>query len=769
MNLSDAHPNLTALAVVSIALSPLIFQPARFAPHEPYRAGLLVVLVIAAFGCLNSFRLHSSSSARPLLITVLVWCFVLLLSTVFSLSPSRALFGDFVRHMGLLTHLALVAFTLLLVQLVDGFSLWRWFWLVGVVVSIYVILQYLGLIASGLNPARPDGPLGLSVFTAGWLALAWLWSAVGVINGSFSWQRRLIWYAGLSLMILAIILTGSRGAFLSWLGGVWVMVLVWAARKANRRLALGLLISTLVLGAGLFALTRSDISANLPLLSRFSFTRDEVTSNFRAIVWSESLRLAHHPPLYMTIGGQPDPFHGWRPLIGYGPESFETFFRPAVGVSITSIIDRPIDRAHNDWFDTFVVAGWLGLLSRLALWTSIWWVALRRLGLYRHAALILPGIGIVMGGLLAGESWVVAPAVTAGALGGCWLWLLWAAFHHSAFKNWPAIDLPALVALTLTTAHIIELQFSFTTVATGLPFWMAIGLLLTPAQESVQNKSQPQSNALVWAWATFASAFLIRSLMGQGVLPVMILLLTIGLIACLFVRPRCQDLIFYGAAIVWGIAGGHIATWPELAAFWDVVTVIMALILLGFRWPLAWYRLRSLVAIAFLLLALLWWGRQTAAFIYADAPQSSDYVRDLQTAVQYVPWDDYLRSLAGSAAIFESLRIDADRSYWRSKAWNELQIAALLNPYDALLAWRLALFAAQSGDINTADNYYAAAVGLWPVNADLWRDWANFSLYQLDDVQAAYIQAQRAVYLSGGNPNALDLLNRISLRLRFSP
>lgn len=762
--------NSITLAVLGIALLPFAFQPERFAPDEAYRAGLVIVLAVAGLGALTGLRQPVAPHSRPLIFAILIWCGVLALSTLLSISPSRALFGDAVRQMGLLMHLALAGFALLLARSTDLVSLWRWFWLAGVIVSVFVLLQYVGLLNPGQNPARPDGPLGLSVFTAGWLALAWLWSAFGMHTEPFKAWRRSVLYAGLCLMLLALILTGSRGAFLSWGVGLFVAFLLLAAYRANRKLVAALLLAVFVFAAVLAAMIvfQPSVLADIPLLKRFDFSHDELTTSFRAIVWDESIQLLPRPTRFIALDGQPDAFYILRPFIGYGLESFETFFRPGAGLRLGSLIDRPIDRAHNDWLDVGVIAGWAGLVGRLILWGSIWWVGLRRLGLFRPAALILPALGIMFG-LIIGQSWMLPLTVSAGALAGCVLWLLWVTFQCLPEKPLAQLEVPALLALSVTAAHFLELQFSFTTVATALTFWLGIALLLAPLPERQTETSESTLNFPVWTWGTFAAALLIRSLPSEGTLAVILLVFCVMLVAGFFAWPSWRELVAFIVGLMWGILGAQLNRFPEWAALWDAITVFAALWLLGFRWEFRRKSVQAVAALASLILALLWWGRGTAAFMYADAPQSPTYARDLQTAVSYAPWDDYLRSLAGSTANFESLRAGVDPAEWQAVTVNQFAAANALNPYDALLAWRLALYAAQRNDFDAANAYYAAAVRLWPVNAYLWRDWASFSFYQLNDMRAAYVQAQKAVHFSGGSPQALGFLNRIQLRLRLLP
>jgi hypothetical protein len=257
-----------------------------------------------------------------LLIAIVLWCIALLLSTIFALSPSRALWGDLIRRMGLLTQLALVA-TVFFGAALNLSRVWRWFWLIGVIVAVYTILQSATFIPVLHVDNRPPGPLGVPTFTGGWLVLAGLWAGIGFLHGGIQprW-RKLLFLAGFALMLIALILTESRGAALSLAVGCTTVTLLWAAVHRARWLGLAIPILLLLVGGGVVAARQLDWNnarlSDLPLIGRLNPQAPDLPRQTREEVWSNSLALAHEWPLLTNIDGVADQWHSLRPLVGYG-------------------------------------------------------------------------------------------------------------------------------------------------------------------------------------------------------------------------------------------------------------------------------------------------------------------------------------------------------------------------------------------------------------------------------------------------------------------
>lgn len=748
--------NFLSIAIFGIALLPLYAQPLRFEAYETQRAGLLLVLLTAALPGLSQTRC-GKPLRTPLTRMALIWCAALALSTVFALSPQRALMGDVTRRMGLVTQVAIAA-ALWIGAWGSLRALWRWFWLAGAVIAVHTLLQAGGWIAILSDIPRPEGLLGAAPFTGGWLSLALLWTGVGLLAEAPTERRG--WYmGGMGLMLLALAVSGARGAALGLFAGALTIGLIWAGVQGRRWIALALLLSPLLVIAGVLGLARIEWQntplAGLSLLSRLYLDSSDVdfTRLQREAYWQITGRLVQDWPLLTNVWGGADRWSGLRPLFGYGLDSFEAPYRLLIPAdSAASLAGRPTDRAHNDEYDTLLMTGWAGIIARLGLWLVICWVALRRLGVWRWH--ILPFIfGGALTGWLMGRGSPWQPILmTAGAVGGVWLWLGWRAWHQPR----GALNPHALLALGVLVAYVIDLQFSFTTAATGWPAWLAFGLLCAPTGET----SEHFEFSAAPLWAGLAGAILLRGLaLGGASLIAQVVLLAAMLSAARIIAPvkRRDGLII---AVLWalGLAGTLIQT--PLAALWDAGFVVMALRLLGgLRWHRKWW---ALVFAG----GLLWWAAATAADIYLrQGLRSATPLADFQNAAALRPWDDRLAAAAGDAALQEAQRTGSEAMIEQARGY--LLQAAALNSYDYGTAWRLALLEALRAQvalnerqvhINAADRYFAAAARLWPAEADIWAGWARFSLLLKGDPQAARQQAQTALSIEPDNAVALDVL-----------
>jgi O-antigen ligase len=737
----------TAILIISVALLPLDFQPLRFEPHEPHRAGLLIILVLLAFPTFRRLRFS------PLLIAVVIWCIALLLSTIFALSPSRALWGDLIRRMGLLTQLALVA-GVFFGAAPNPSRLWRWFWLAGVIVAVYVCLQSVGLIP-GLHPDnRPSGPLGVPTFTGGWLVLAGLWAALGMMRETIpQFWRKLAFACGLALMLIALILTESRGAALALAVGCTTAALLWAAVHRARWLALAIPILLLLLVGGVVAITHLNWNdtplSNFPLIGRLKPAAPDLPRQTREAVWANSLALVREWPVLTNIDGVADQWHSLRPLVGYGHETFEFLLRPAMPG------ERAIDRAHNDWLDTLLTTGWFGLLARLTLWLAAWWAGLKRLRLNYRGILLASLAGPLVAAILFLNTALLPVAMTFGALVGCWLSLLWTALRRAHFSV--EFDGSTWLALTVLTAHIADLQFSFVTVATAWPVWLAIGLLLKPAP--VHDDMSADTN-LYWVWTGLAGAFLLRAGVFIGASGLALFLLLLVLAATLWIASPIPRIQWRWIVLFW--ASGWLATigTTEIIALWDIALISISLLLVA-KGSLVSFKPRPVLLawLAPIWIVLVIWARDIAADIYLtramqlpDLPAASE----IRPAISLRPWDDRLLAAAGNLALRAAVSTsDMSVTEWLTLARNDLAQAAALNGYDANYAYLLALTEEQfalispNGDdhIDRADAYFAAATRLWPTQADFWREWARFTFDLRADAILAYDRVQHAIRL----------------------
>ena len=106
----------------------------------------------------------------------------------------------------------------------------------------------------------------------------------------------------------------------------------------------------------------------------------------RVLIWEGvvDMMLKPHAPI-QSPEGQPDALNVIRPLVGYGPESmwvaYNRFYPP--DLAHYEARNASPDRSHNETFDALVRAGLFEFAAQLFLYASIFYYALRWLGLMR--------------------------------------------------------------------------------------------------------------------------------------------------------------------------------------------------------------------------------------------------------------------------------------------------------------------------------------------------------------------------------------------------
>jgi putative inorganic carbon (HCO3(-)) transporter len=169
---------------------------------------------------------------------------------------------------------------------------------------------------------------------------------------------------GLVLMLAAMLMTWSRGAWLGFIAAFVVMNVV-RSRRAAALFALALILLSFVIVMGGLQLFPEAITQRfldfLPFLSGVDISRVEVTpANFAVIE-----RLAH-----WQAGWDMFSEHPW---LGVGIGNYEPVY-PAYALPYW---DDPLGHAHNYYLNIGAEAGLVGLSAYLILWAAVFWQAWR--------------------------------------------------------------------------------------------------------------------------------------------------------------------------------------------------------------------------------------------------------------------------------------------------------------------------------------------------------------------------------------------------------
>ncbi len=394
----------------------------------------------------------------PLVLPALILLASYILSTATSLVPRISFFGSYVRLQGALTFASyLIIFGAVLTHLRARRQVDRMIHTVVITslpIALYGIIQQAGLDPlpwGGDVQDRVAGNMGNAIFIGAYLIMAVfltlerLFTSVASLLRSEDSNLGDALRSGAYLFVLvvqlvAIIFTQSRGPQLGLAAGLYVFGMLgllllarWGAAEGRGR-AFTRWLANNARGAwfGLIGLTVAGIALlivlNIPngplkpvcqvrYISRTCtlFSLDEGTNAVRALIWQGVVRLmGPHEPL-RSPDGTPDALNIVRPLIGYGPESlwvaFNQFYPPELG-RIESRTASP-DRSHNETFDALVRGGLVQLAAEIFLFVSVFYYALKWLGLIRGRRDRNIFLGFLAGGGLLG---VLVPLIFDGSL-----------------------------------------------------------------------------------------------------------------------------------------------------------------------------------------------------------------------------------------------------------------------------------------------------------------------------------------------------------------
>ncbi len=362
----------------------------------------------------------------PLVLPTLILVGCYLLSTALSVVPRISLLGSYVRLQGTFTYVSyVVMFFVTLTHLRTRAQVNRIFYtviLTSLPISIYAMIQHFGIdpLPWGGNVTdRVAANMGNAIFVAAYLIMAvfltlerLVSSVVAVLNSESGTTgdalRAGSYVFVLIVQLVAIVFTQSRGPWIGLVVGLYVfgmLGILLLARWTEGRSRLMAWLSRAVrpVWTTLIGLTIAGVAflvvfnlPNTPLESlrevRYVgrlgtlFSTTQGTNAVRVLIWQGvvDMMLKPHPPI-ATPDGTPDKLNAIRPLVGYGPESmwvaYNRFYPP--DLAHYEARNASPDRSHNETFDTLVRTGALGFAAQLFLYGSIFFYALRWLGLIR--------------------------------------------------------------------------------------------------------------------------------------------------------------------------------------------------------------------------------------------------------------------------------------------------------------------------------------------------------------------------------------------------
>ncbi|MFC1756662.1 O-antigen ligase family protein [Patescibacteria group bacterium] len=303
----------------------------------------------------------------PILISLSAVLLFLSLATIFGESPYRSFWSNYERMEGLVSHVHLFLYFLILTSIFQSQKEWKQFF--GVVLGANVLLvgygflQLAGKAAIHQSGTRLDASFGNSGYLAIYLIFGIFVTALFLYWFKNFWLR-----LGLATLLileaLIVFFTATRGAILGLFGGLIlfsVLMSIFSKNKPMRVTALALLTFLVIILSLFFVFRNAQFMSNNYVLARLStMTVEETTIQSRLTIWGMS-------------------WEGFKehPILGWGPENYNLVFNKYYKPELFR--QEPwFDRSHNIVFDWLISSGILGFLAYISIFTSTFYMIWRK-------------------------------------------------------------------------------------------------------------------------------------------------------------------------------------------------------------------------------------------------------------------------------------------------------------------------------------------------------------------------------------------------------
>lgn len=350
-----------------VLISPLVVDRRLFFPYVTGSAlyfrlivELLLVLWVIFILVYPKYRIKFNFLFGALT----VYASALILATIFSVNPYFSFWGDTERMMGLFGILHFFALFLIGVSLFrekkDLRNLIIAFSGVSFLTAVYGILQKFGYTDITPGATRITATLGNSAILASYLIFGLFFSTYIALT-EINFKAKIVFYFSILIHLFAILLTGTRGAYLGVLAGFLFFSAVkiyQTDRKLRKKIIVGLA-AVFVIYVFIFINKNADwVKGNIYLYRLTQFSLKDSTIQTRLMSWQ------------WGINGFKE-----KPILGYGYENYAIPFNKYFEARYYNYdSNQPyFDRAHNVIVEHLVATGIIGLLSYILLLSAIIW------------------------------------------------------------------------------------------------------------------------------------------------------------------------------------------------------------------------------------------------------------------------------------------------------------------------------------------------------------------------------------------------------------
>lgn len=350
--------------------SVVIYNGAFFYPYIAPRAiyfQLLTEILFAVSIILVVFFPRNLPGWNRIIGAIVLFFLVSAISTFTSVDPIKSLMGTVERSFGFfhILHFGFLFFVVIVV--LKSLKEWMIFLGISIAISLYVSLHFLfSLFVYLANPAAaavfPPSLMGNPTFMGAYLLLN-LFFALFIFTKINNRNLRILLAIVIAIQAATIFASHVRGAFLGLAAGTIFLLIYYAWKASQWRMAIVGLIALLIASYTLLYLDRnSDFIRNNYVLSRITSFSDE-TTKARFVMWK------------MAIEGFKE-----RPIFGWGRENYSIVFNKEYDPAFASagVGEGWEDRAHDVIFDELTNGGAVELAAYIILMIVMAWATISK-------------------------------------------------------------------------------------------------------------------------------------------------------------------------------------------------------------------------------------------------------------------------------------------------------------------------------------------------------------------------------------------------------
>lgn len=341
-----------------ICIVPLIITPWRTEYYYQAKALVLYMscLFIFVFFIMTEKNFNTKFHIEDKIL--FIYCYILGISTLFSVNFFQSLLGKPYRYEGFFTMLC-YCFIFFIASKKYCFSRKHLYFLFtsAALISFYAILQYLGYNIIKVDPIRSKwikyaySTIGNPNFLASYLTLILPLSLF-----CYLYLKKVIYLIFSCVFYFTLLLTKTRSA---WLGTILSVICLACFVIKSKTGVKNLILAIIFMTAITFSLNfYSNKEVEKRFVSIFKDAKKVVSSpsgseypgSTRMLIWKRAVRLIPE-----------------RPFLGYGPDTFDIAFMGRFRVDVNKYIGKIIiDKAHNEYLQIAVATGIPSLIAYLS-------------------------------------------------------------------------------------------------------------------------------------------------------------------------------------------------------------------------------------------------------------------------------------------------------------------------------------------------------------------------------------------------------------------